>query len=99
MEPVLRKPELAALAGGKQPDKVVAAFFSEPGRKLWPPAAPSQTSYEAAFPAGHLPPRIVFTREPDMPWSVVVRTEGESISLAGYGQDVSAPLFTRRVSL
>lgn len=100
MEPVLRRPELAQLAGGKQAEKLVAGLFSLPGRKLWPPPATSQTAYDAPLePPGCIPPRIVFTRAPELPWCVVVRAEGETISLAGYGQDLSAPLFVRRVSL
>jgi len=100
MEPVLKQPQLVQLAGGKAADKVVAALFSEEGRKLWPPPARLQTSYEAPLdPPGCIPPRIVFTRSPDLPWSVVVSADGEAVKLAGYGQELSAPLFTRRVSL
>ncbi len=100
MEPVLRRPELAQLAGGKQPEKVVAALFSEPGLKLWPPLAASQTSYDAPLePPGCIPPRIVFVRSPDVPWCVVVKAEGPQVTLSGYGQELSAPLFVRRVSL
>ena len=98
MESVVRRPELARLAGGKSPELLIKALFSEPGRALWPPVAPSQTSYEAPYPPGSLPPRIVFTRAAELPWSVVVAAEGQSIVLTGYGMTLNTPLVVRRVS-
>lgn len=94
---VLADPRLRALAEkssqGPLEERLVEALFSADGLNYWPPRRKSEWDYDYKDQS-KLPGRIAYLREPDAPWSVVVRADAKNhrIILLGYGMLLDQPL-------
>ena len=99
---LLRQPELAKLGQkhkGTPQERLVAAFFSREGQKLWPPRGSQEFTFTRPTP-DQWPPRIILLDRPDAPWSVVVTVESEGhIAVSGYGNSLDKPLMTQKIDL
>lgn len=94
---LLARPRLHALArkqGGKlTASTLVDALFSHQGRELWP-GPPAIEASDQPLQPHRLPPRILFLRNPDAPWSVVVAPgkQQNTVVVEGFGMNLRAPL-------
>jgi hypothetical protein len=97
---LLLNPSLRALADkqkGNHGQQLVEALFSDESRPLWPPREVEETTYKVGNHT--LPGRIAYLKEPDAPWSVVVRPseQGDSVWLEGYAVNLKKPLLHENV--
>ena len=94
---VLADPRLQKLAQkssqGAWEERLVDALFSPAGRGYWPPHLPAEVDYSYQDQS-HLPGRIAYLRQAELPWAVVVEADPEhhQIRLLGYGMHLDHPL-------